>query len=133
MSFADNSRMFVREKTARGHTYLYLVESVREGGRVAYFTARRYDDAIGILRTIKDPVNEVRGWLAASYAGAGRYDEARATLTVFLRIAEDDMVEFPEHVPDAWKDYWRGIAVQYQDEADFEHLYDALTKSGLED
>ena len=26
--------MFVREKSARGHTYLYLVESVREGGRV---------------------------------------------------------------------------------------------------
>jgi Transposase DDE domain len=26
--------MFVREKTARGHTYLYLVDSVREGGRV---------------------------------------------------------------------------------------------------
>jgi transposase len=26
--------MFVRTKTARGHTYLYLVESVREGGRV---------------------------------------------------------------------------------------------------
>ena len=26
--------MFVREKIARGHRYLYLVESVREGGRV---------------------------------------------------------------------------------------------------
>jgi hypothetical protein len=26
--------MFVREKTARGHCYLYLVESVRDGGRV---------------------------------------------------------------------------------------------------
>lgn len=26
--------MFVREKTAKGHTYLYLVESVRENGRV---------------------------------------------------------------------------------------------------
>ena len=26
--------MFVREKTARGHRYLYLVESVRAGGRV---------------------------------------------------------------------------------------------------
>ena len=26
--------MFVREKTARGHHYLYLVESIREGGRV---------------------------------------------------------------------------------------------------
>ena len=26
--------MYIREKTARGHTYLYLVESEREGGRV---------------------------------------------------------------------------------------------------
>jgi len=26
--------MFVREKTARGHTYLYLVENEREGGRI---------------------------------------------------------------------------------------------------
>ncbi len=34
--------MFVREKTARGHTYLYLylVESVREGGRVRQRTIR---------------------------------------------------------------------------------------------
>jgi hypothetical protein len=31
---ADNDSMFVREKTARGHTYLYLVESEREGGRI---------------------------------------------------------------------------------------------------
>jgi hypothetical protein len=31
---ADNKSMFVREKTARGHTYLYLVENEREGGRV---------------------------------------------------------------------------------------------------
>jgi len=26
--------MFVREKSARGHTYLYLVENEREGGRI---------------------------------------------------------------------------------------------------
>jgi len=31
---ADNDSMFVREKTARGHTYLYLVENEREGGRI---------------------------------------------------------------------------------------------------
>jgi len=98
----------------------------------SYFTARRYDDAIGILRTIKDPVNEVRGWLAASYAGAGRHDEARATLDEFLRVAEDEIAIFPGNVPGAWKNYWHGIAIQYQDEADFEHLYDALVKAGLE-
>ena len=32
--------MFVREKVARGHRYLYLVESVREGGRVRQRTIR---------------------------------------------------------------------------------------------
>ena len=31
---ADNDTIFVREKTARGHTYLYLVENKREGGRI---------------------------------------------------------------------------------------------------
>jgi hypothetical protein len=31
---ANNAAMFVREKTARGHRYLYLVENEREGGRV---------------------------------------------------------------------------------------------------
>jgi hypothetical protein len=31
---ADNDSMFVREKTARGHTYLYLVENERQGGRI---------------------------------------------------------------------------------------------------
>ena len=99
---------------------------------IALFTARRYDEAIATLRTIKDPINEVRGWLAASYAGAGRLDEARAMLEEFLRVAEDDMAVFPGRKLAAWEDYWHG-AVQYQNEADFEHLYDALRKAGLVD
>ena len=36
----DNIRMFVCEKVARGHRYLYLVESVREGKRVRQRTIR---------------------------------------------------------------------------------------------
>ena len=32
--------MFVREKVARGHCYLYLVESVREGKQVRQRTIR---------------------------------------------------------------------------------------------
>ena len=36
----DKALMFVREKIARGHRYLYLVESVREGGRVRQRTTR---------------------------------------------------------------------------------------------
>ena len=98
---------------------------------IAFFTVRRYDEAIATLRTINDPINEVRGWLAASYAGAGRLDEARAMLEEFLRVAEGDMAVFPGRKLAAWEDYWHG-ALEYRDEADFEHLYDALAKAGLE-
>lgn len=40
ISHSDNIVMFVREKRARGHSYLYLVESVREGERVYQRTIR---------------------------------------------------------------------------------------------
>jgi adenylate cyclase len=99
---------------------------------IAFFTARRYDDAIEVLRPIKDAINEVRGWLAASYVGAGRLDEARAMLAEFLRCAEEDMAVFPGRKLVAWEPFWHG-AIEYKNEADFKHLYDALRKAGLED
>ena len=99
---------------------------------ITFFTAGRYDEAIVTLRSIKDNINEVRGWLAASYAGAGRLDEARDMLEEFLCVAQKDMAVFPGRKVGAWEDYWHG-AIQYKNEADFEHLYDALRKAGLED
>jgi TolB-like protein/Tfp pilus assembly protein PilF len=99
---------------------------------IAFFTARRYDEAIAALGPIKDSINEVRGWLTASYAGAGRLDEARAMLEEFLRVAEEDMAVFPGRKVAAWQPFWHG-AIEYKNEADFEHLYDALRKAGLED
>ena len=98
---------------------------------IAYFTARRYDEAITALRPIKDTINEVRGWLTVSYAGAGRLDEARAMLEEFLRVAEDDMAVLPGRKLADWEPFWHG-AIEYQNDADFEHLYDALAKAGLE-
>jgi tetratricopeptide (TPR) repeat protein len=86
---------------------------------IAYFTSGRYKDAIVDLRSIKSPINEVRGWLAASYAQAGRLDEARAMLEEFLHIALS-----------AWEAYWHG-ATEYKNESHFEHLYDGLRRAGL--
>jgi adenylate cyclase len=97
---------------------------------IACFTARRYDDAIAALRQVRDPINEVRGWLAASYAHAGRLDEARATLDEFLRVAEADMAVFPGRRLKDWEAYWHG-AFEYRDQEDFDHLFDALRKAGL--
>src|SRR5262249_48782229 len=94
------------------------------------FTARRYDEAITALRQARDPINEVRGWLAASYAHAGRLVEARATLDEFLRIAETDMAVFPGRRFKDWEEYWHG-AFEYRNQEDFDHLFDGLRKAGL--
>jgi adenylate cyclase len=97
---------------------------------IAYFTSGRYRDAIVDLRSIKSPINEVRGWLAASYAQAGRLDEARAMLEEFLHIAKQEMAVFPGRKLSAWEAYWHG-ATEYKNEAHYEHLYDGLRRAGL--
>jgi TolB-like protein len=99
---------------------------------IVCFTARRYDEAIAALRQARDPINEVRGWLAASYAHAGRLQEAHTTLEEFLRVAESDMAVFPGRQLKDWEPYWHG-AFEYRDQKDFDHLFDALRKAGLQD
>jgi tetratricopeptide (TPR) repeat protein len=99
---------------------------------IVCFTARRYDEAIAALRQARDPINEVRGWLAASYAQAGRLQEAKATLEEFLRVAESDMAVFPGRRLKDWEPYWHG-AFEYRDREDFDHLFDALRKAGLQE
>ncbi|ESY76544.1 hypothetical protein X740_28390 [Mesorhizobium sp. LNHC221B00] len=96
----------------------------------AYFTARRYGDAIASLKSIPEPINEVRGILAASYAYAGRLAEAKAMLEEFLRVAEDDMAAFPGRRLKDWDEFWRGAA-WYQHQEDHDHLMDGLGKAGL--
>jgi adenylate cyclase len=99
---------------------------------IACFTAHRYDEAIAMLRQASNPINEVRGWLAASYAQAGRLEDARVTLGEFLRVAETDMAVFPGRRLKDWEAYWHG-AFEYRDQKDFDHLFGALRKAGLAD
>ncbi len=97
---------------------------------IAYFTARRYDEAIATLKQVRAPIPEVRGWLAASYAHAGRLADAQATLQEFLAFAERDMAHFPGRRLRDWESYWHG-AIEYRDQRDFDHLFEALGKAGL--
>jgi TolB-like protein len=99
---------------------------------IVCFTARRYEDAIAALKLARSPINEVRGWLAASYAHAGRLEEARSTLEEFLRIAETDMAAYPGRRLKDWEPYWHG-AFEYEHKKDFAHLFEALRKAGLSD
>ena len=99
---------------------------------IAYFTARRYDEAITALKQVRNPINEVRAWLAASYAQAGRLDEAKAALDEFMRVARSDMAVFPGRTLKDWDSYWHAM-FEYQDQEDFDHLYQALRKAGMPD
>jgi len=96
----------------------------------ALFTARRYDEAIAALKRAHNQTNELRCWLAASYAAAGRIDDARATLAEFLRAAERDMERFPGSRLDDWKPDL-GRFVEYRDAGAFDHLFAALRTAGL--
>lgn len=96
----------------------------------ALFVARRYDEAIDSFKQMVDPINEVRGWLAASLAHAGRRQEAAAVLDEFLRVAEREMEGFPGQRLKDWESYWQDTT-KLQHRADLEHLLDGLHQAGL--
>jgi adenylate cyclase len=98
---------------------------------IALFTARRYDEAVATLKQVHNPTNEVRLWLAASYAGAGCLPEARAALAEFLAVAERDMAQFPGRRLADWRPHLHRF-VEYRDLREFDHLAAALQASGLE-
>jgi TolB-like protein/tetratricopeptide (TPR) repeat protein len=99
---------------------------------IALFTARRYEEAVSVLKQIPEPINEIRGWLAASYAHADRLTEAKASLDEFLRVAKCDMAVYPGDRLKDWEPYWH-CALEYRDQRDFDHLFDGLRKAGLQD
>ncbi len=99
---------------------------------IASFTARHYHAAIAEFRQTREPIDELFGWLAASYALNGQTDKAREAMDEYLRRAERNMAVFPGRCLEDWRDYWQWIAA-YKDTADLEHLLDGLRKAGLED
>lgn len=96
----------------------------------AYFTARRYAEAINTFNQIHNPNHEINYWLAASYGHAGRFDEARAKLREFLRIAKRDMAQFPDRNSQAWMTFF-DRSIPYKDRRNLDHLCDGLRKAGL--
>jgi len=97
---------------------------------MAHFVARQYDHAIASLERVEVPIAEVQGWLAASYAQAGRPEDARAALDAFLQESERSMAVFPGRRLRDWETYWHA-AVEFRDQADFDHLFAALRKAGF--
>lgn len=99
---------------------------------VAYYSARRYDEAIDLLVDVHEPANEINGWLAASLAQTGRTEEAGRYLDRFLENAKKEFVRYPGDRLGDWEPYWNDT-MRYKNRADLDHLLDGLRKAGLED
>jgi len=98
---------------------------------IAQYTAGHYETAITCMKEIVSPINDVRAWLAASYAQAERLDEARATMEEFLRRAEEDTRLFPGRSLDVWKGHWVKF-FPCKNDADAKSLLAGLRRAGLE-
>lgn len=98
---------------------------------VAYFTARRYEDALNAALQVNKGVGEIHLWIAACCAWLSRTVEAKAELAEFQRIAKRDWAAFPGGEVEAWHTFWRRLP--YKDREDLEHLIEGARRAGLPD
>ena len=96
----------------------------------AYYSARRYGEAIVALENLRDPVALVHAWIAASYAQAGKRDEANRAATDFRASARSELTVAEAPLPASWIAF---IAERcpYENRDDLEHFLDGLRKAGL--
>jgi adenylate cyclase len=86
---------------------------------IALYLARRYDDAVAVLRRARPLGDVAYRWLAASYGQLGREQDARAAAAEYLKLMPDFAIaRHLERMP-------------FQNPADREHYADGLRKAGL--
>ena len=91
---------------------------------VAYYNARRYEDALTPLKEFVDRHSQFmrpRRILAATYAQLGRVVEARAMVREILAVEPDASIRRELEVKQR----------QYKNRKDMDHLLDGLRKAGL--
>jgi TolB-like protein/Tfp pilus assembly protein PilF len=97
---------------------------------LAKFAARHYEEAVELLRNVRDPSPAVVALLAASFALLDRIDEAQASCRRFFELAKETpaMQAFKE--PADWRNYF-AVRWPFRDKSDLRHLLKALRKAGV--
>ena len=114
--------MFLREKTAKGHTYLYLVESVREGSRVRQRTVHalgRKDLLLAsgeLTRLAEAFARDARAVVKIRVTGdlEAEYTKVMESLTEKLRPAYTRMLQIRRQKQadiDSYENYMRDTAL----------------------
>jgi TolB-like protein/two-component SAPR family response regulator/Tfp pilus assembly protein PilF len=104
----------------------------------AYFTGRRYSEAITAFESAHDAYPDDAAELAACYAQSGQLDKARSLLSDFLRSAgpEPWWMNVPESAPHVERDptgllRYMVYMFPFKNPSDLDHLLDGLRKAGL--
>ncbi|MEE8506170.1 MAG: tetratricopeptide repeat protein, partial [Kiloniellales bacterium] len=87
---------------------------------LAYFDAKRYEEAIDVFSQV-DPPTSLYLTLAAACAYLGRDSDARNAMNIFLDRAKDELNPFPGDDPRAWRRYLERWIVRRRKE-DLEHM-----------
>ena len=97
---------------------------------LAKFAAHRYEEAIELLRNVRDPSPAVVALLAASFAQLDRMDEAKTACRRFLELANETPVMQALKDSADWRNYF-AVRWPFRGNADLEHLLKALRKAGV--
>ena len=97
---------------------------------LACFAAHKYDEAIELHNSIRNPVVNVLAILAASYGAVGDQVNAAATPERFLDNAGVSPVMSKLKNPNEWRGYF-SARWPFRKKEDIEHLLGALHKAGL--
>lgn len=97
---------------------------------LAKFAAHRYDEALGLLRSIRDPSPAVVALMAGSLARLGRMEEASNESTRFLGLARQTPMMKTLATPAEWRGYF-AVRWPFRDPADLQHLLGALHEAGV--
>jgi adenylate cyclase len=97
---------------------------------LAKFAAHSYEEAIELLRNVRDPSPAGVALLAGSFAQVDRMDEAKAACKRFLELtSETPMMQALRDASD-WREYF-SYRWPFRNKADLQHLLIALRKAGV--
>lgn len=97
---------------------------------VAYFQARRYQEAIDVISQVADPPIWSYLELSACHAYLGEDAMARRYLDRYLERARREFVHFPGEDAEGWRVHMKRTVIRRRDE-DVEHYLEGARRAGL--